>query len=296
MKLAVVVLNWNAAEDTKRCLLSVKAWQLPPSVHPPTIWVVDNGSTEPGFQTLEEVHPDCRYLVSTINRGFGGGSNLGILAAMADGSEAILLLNNDATLHEEDVTSMLRTLSSDPGVGVVGPTLWDADRLLSAGGRDIARHAVTHLRPSQPPTSPVDVDHVSGTAALVHRRVFGAVGLLDEDYFFGAEMADLCLRARERGFRSVIDPGARAQHDLQRSAALRDTLHLYYVLRNRFLYVRKHHRRQRAWLCCLWSLRGVRALTVALVRGEWRRARVVGLGLIDGLSGRFGGQNERVLG
>lgn len=296
MKLGVIILNWNAAEDTKRCLLSVEAWGTSEDLPPPTIWVVDNGSIEPGLERVRDEHPEVRFLASSVNRGFAGGNNLGIIAALADGSDAILLLNNDATLHDEGVVSMMVTLSSDPGIGLVGPTLWDANRLLSVGGRDISRHAVTHIQPDTVPQGPVDVDHISGTAVVIHRRVFDQIGLLDEDYFFGGEMADLCHRARQQGFRCVTDSHARAQHDLQRSSATRETLHLYYVLRNRFLYIRKHHGRQRAWLCCLWSLRGARAFAVAVLRGEWRCARAIGLSLIDGLSGRFGGQNERVLG
>jgi GT2 family glycosyltransferase len=296
MKLAVVILNWNATEDTRRCIGAVKAWRSSADLPPPTIWVVDNGSTEPGLQPLRQDDLAVRFIASSVNRGFAGGNNLGIAAALADGSDAILLLNNDATLPGDGVTSMVTTLCSDPRIGVVGPTLWEGDRLLSAGGRDIARHVVTHIRTAALPKDPTDVDHVSGTAVLIHRRVFERVGLLDEDYFFGGEMADLCHRARELRIRSVIDPHARAQHDLQRSSTVRETLHLYYVLRNRFLYISKHHRRQRAWLYCVWCLRGAHTFVLAALRGRWRRARAVGLGLIDGLSGRFGGQNERVLG
>jgi GT2 family glycosyltransferase len=296
MKLAVVILNWNAAEDTSRCLRSVGVWGSCEGAPPPTIWVVDNGSTGPGLEALREEHPEVRFLVSPLNRGYAGGNNLGIAAALSDGTDAILLLNNDATLEEEGIASMVATLSSDSRIGVVGPTLWEGERLLSAGGRDIARHANTHIRPGTLPSGPVDVDHVPGPAVLIHRRVLEEVGLLDEDYFFGGEVADLCHRARQRGFRCVIDPSARAQHDLQRSSALRETLHVYYVFRNRFLFIRKHHARHQHWLYCLWSVRGARAVAAAVLRGEGRRARAIGLGLIDGLSGSVGGQNERVLG
>jgi GT2 family glycosyltransferase len=118
---------------------------------------------------------------------------------------------------------------------------------------------------------------------------------LDDDYFFGGEMADLCHRARLRGFRSVTDPRARAQHDLDRSSRDRQTLHIYYVLRNRFLFVRKHYPRRRHWLYARWTARGILTALAALCRGNPRRARAVTLGVLDGIRGRFGGQNERVL-
>lgn len=296
MKVAVIIVNWNAAADTRRCVASVEAWRLSEGVPAPRIWVVDNGSIDPGLEALRREHPGARVLVSSVNRGFAGGSNMGVVAALAEGYDAILLLNNDATLHADSLASMVATLTSSPMNGVVGPALWDGDRLLSVGGRDIARHAVTHNQPCILPASPVEVDHVSGTAVLIHRRVFDQVGLLDEDFFFGGELADLCRRARQRGLRSIADPCARAQHDLRRSSVIRERLHIYYVVRNRFLYIRKHRARRRRQLYLLWSLRGMQALALAVLRGQRHRARAIALGLVDGLSGRFGGQNERVLG
>ncbi len=295
MKLSVVILNWNAAEDTEHCIRLVEAWGSKALVPRPIIWVVDNGSRKPGVERLKLDHPEVRFLVSDVNLGFAGGSNLGIEAALELGSDAILLLNNDASVDEESVASMLSTLTSDPQIGVVGATLWQGARLLTAGGRDIARHAATHVLPKNLPSGLLDVDYVPGTVALIDRRVFQEVGLLDDDYFFGGEMADLCLRARRQGFRCVTETRARASHDLDRSFQIRATLHIYYVFRNRFLYIRKHYPRQRAWLYTLWILRGAYAAVVALAKGNWRRARAVGLGLVDGLIGRFGGQNDRVL-
>ena len=295
MKLAVVILNWNAAEDTASCLRSVRAWEATGVVGEPAIWVVDNGSRPPSVEQVRSEFPDVFVLQSPLNRGFAGGSNLGIEAALGSGAEAVLLLNNDASVDAPSVAAMLATLGSDPAIGVVGPTLWHRGRCISAGGRDIARHGTTHLRLREPATTLLDVDYVPGTVALVRRQVFERVGLLDEAYFFGGEMADLCHRARLCGFRSVTDPRARARHDLDRSSETRQTLHRYYIVRNRFLFVRKHYPRRRAWLYPRWIARAALTALAALCRGNRRGARAVTLGVLDGVRGRFGGQNERVL-
>jgi hypothetical protein len=295
MRLSVVILNWNAAEDTMACLRSVQAWEATGVIGRPAIWVVDNGSCPPEIEAVREQFPRAHVLRSLTNRGFAGGNNLGIEAALGSGTDAVLLLNNDASVDASSVVAMLATLGSDPAIGVVGPTIWHQGTCVSAGGRDIARHGVTHLRPSEPPTTLLDVDYVSGTVALVKRQVFERVGLLDEDYFFAGEMADLCHRARLRGFRSVTDPRARARHDLDRSSRQRRTLHPYYIVRNRFLFVRKHYPRRRAWLYPRWIARAAVTTLAALYRGNWRGARAVTLGVLDGVRGRFGGQNERVL-
>ncbi len=295
MKLSLVILNWNAAQDTAACLRSVQAWEPTGLVGRPAIWVVDNGSRPPGIEPVRREFPDVHVVQSPTNRGFGGGSNLGIEAALDSGADAVLLLNNDASVDASSVAAMLATLGSDPAIGVVGPTVWHQGRCVSAGGRDIARHGVTHLRLREPPTAQLDVDYVPGTIALVKRQVFEQVGLLDEDYFFGGEMADLCHRARLCGFRSVTDPRARALHDLDRSSPDRQILHLYYIFRNRFLFVRKHYPRWRVWFGARWIGRAALTALAALCRGNRRRARAAVLSVVDGLRGRFGGQNERIL-
>jgi len=76
---------------------------------------------------------------------------------------------------------------------------------------------------------------------------------------------------------------------------MRETLHVYYIFRNRFLYARKHHPQHKAWHYAVWTLRGAGAAMGAVAHGNLRRARTISLSVLDGLSGRFGGQNDRVL-
>jgi len=293
VKLALVVVNWNAAADTRRAIEAVATWRSRSDV---TSWVVDNGSSEPGMDAMIDDYPDVQFIRNSDNLGFAGANNVAIEAALEAGSDAILLLNNDASIDGPNVEALLEALESDPRIGVVGPVLWHEGRLLSVGGRDIALHGGTHMRSPWPVTGLLDVDYVSGTVALVHRRTFELVGFLDEDYFFAGEMADLCLRARRAGLRTITAPQARAFHDVERSSSLRETLHPYYVFRNRFLYIAKHHAHHRARLVLWWIARSSIAAGAACASGRWRRARAIALGLIDGLRGRVGGQNDRVLG
>lgn len=294
MKLSVIVINWNEARDTERTIVTVGSWRS--HVSDLTLWIVDNASSEPGIDAMMRAYPETRFIQSAVNLGFGGANNVAIAAALDHGSDAVLMLNNDASMDGPNVKAMVAALESDPRIGVVGPILWHKEHLISVGGRDIARHGATHMRSPWPAQGLLDVDYVSGTAALVHRRTFESVGLLDEDYFFAGEMADLCFRARRAGLRCVTSCDAKAFHDLDRSSSLRETLHAYYIFRNRFLYITKHCGRCKARLFLAWMVRCSYAAAKALAQGKRRRARAIALGLVDGLKGRFGGRNERVLG
>ena len=193
-RLAIVIVNWNQAEDTIGCVRSLASLQHPS----PVVWVVDNGSAKEDRARITAACPEARLLTSRDNLGFGGANNRAIETALAEGHGAILLLNNDARIDGENLGRLRFSFESDPRLAVLGPLVWDADRperLLSAGGRDIGLFAATHVR-EQPGPGLSDVFYVPGTCALVRCAALQEIGLFDERYFFSGEMADLCTRAR----------------------------------------------------------------------------------------------------
>jgi hypothetical protein len=294
MKLTVVILNWNAAGDTIDCIEKMGGWkQLEP-----TIIVVDNASADDSVETIRRAQPNIQLICNRENLGFAGGTNQGITAALALGNAPILLLNNDAFIQEDDVIRLLWTLNENKTIGLIGPLLFDAeqqDRLLSAGGKNPIKHHSTRIL-SLTPGEPVRlVEYVSGTAVIIKAEVFRVVGHLDEDYFFSTELADLCVRARQFGYLSAIDTRARAFHQVSRSSSLRDTLYVYYIIRNRFIFIRNSPYKIKPLFYVFWTVYSL-ALTLKLyLTGQKATAQAVHLGLMDGLQRRFGGQNERVL-
>ncbi len=292
MKLAVAILNWNSADDTVSCVRNVSTWR---NLHP-HIWVVDNGSQDGSAAGIAEHCPAARLIRSETNRGFGGGNNLAIAAARREGADAILLLNNDASIREDDVATLLAVLEKRPAAGIVGPFIRqrDGDRTYySLGGRNIVGDYDTHIVSDRlPDVHPpfIAVDYVPGTAALVRSAMLDSVEPFDENYFFSGEMADLCERARVKGWEALVVPSAIADHR-DAAGALRDSLYAYYSIRNRFLFVRKHASR---WYLLLWSARCVRIVFRHLRRGQLNAARCYWLAFLDGITGRFGNQHARV--
>jgi GT2 family glycosyltransferase len=294
MSLGIIILNWNQAADTIACLRGIDTW---PLELVRIVWVVDNDSTGPDRDQIIEACPDVRLIVSDTNRGFAGGNNLAFRAALATDCTELLLLNNDATVKAKDVLHLQETLRRQPSLGIVGPVLWDRDRpnvLLSAGGKDIGRFLVTSIKESPTAGEIREVDYTPGACVLIRTEVLRTVSLFDEAYFFGGEIADLCTRARQHGYGSAIDGGAHALHSVDRSSGIRSSLHIYYVLRNRFLYVRKFHQRDRLKLFTFWTFHSLRPELQALMARDWARARAIRLAVFDGWIGRFGGQNQRV--
>lgn len=292
--LSVIILNWNAAADTIRCVHDVARWQ-----HlTPTLWVVDNGSTDDSITTITRECPDAHLLHNETNLGFAGGNNRGIIEALSQDADPLLLLNNDAHIEETDVEHLLATLHTNANIGFVGPLLFDADNkthLLAAGGLDPVLHHHGHVL-ELPPGSPVRrVDYIPGTVLLVNPKIFQRVGLLDERYFFTMEVADLCMRARSRGYYSILDTQAQAFHALDRSSVFRESLYTYYIIRNRYLFIRKLHPHRKLSLFSFWTLYNLALIVKVRLNHKPATARAVWLGLRDGLRGQFGGRNELFL-
>jgi hypothetical protein len=243
-------------------------------------------------------------ICSQINLGYGGGNNLGIARALAAGKEYILLLNADAQISETAVRALVERMEANPGISILGPVIHESRDGLShclIGGRDIARHLSTRIAQCRDLTSisgyPLHaVDYVSGTVFLARSKMFQEVGLLDEQYFFSGEIADFCKRARNRAHKAYVDLAVEARHDPGQTAPqLRDTLYAYYNLRNRFLYVRKHHASERMKYFLRWTLAGGLQLARAVARWNMPKARAILLALAHAYGRRYGDQNARFI-
>jgi GT2 family glycosyltransferase len=273
----------------------VMAWQGVES----HVVVVDNESTEQSKRALRAIlKPEC-LVSSNLNLGYGGGNNLGIKCALAAMDKYILLLNADTEIGSRDVGRLLERLNNNPDISILAPVIREGDegQNLIIGSRDIARHPLTRVlvsadRLKQVPGYPLhEVDYVTGTVFLARASVFKNIGLLDEEYFFGGEIADFCKRARLRGHRICVDLEIEAQHDTSQTPQhIRETLYRYYNLRNRFLYVRKHQRGVIRYFA-YWSLAGAAAFTRALCLGKIAKARAILIALWHAYLGRYGNQN-----
>ncbi|MBN2391086.1 MAG: glycosyltransferase family 2 protein [Anaerolineae bacterium] len=295
MSISVIILNWNAAEDTLHCIQAIDTWH----TLKPSLWIVDNASSDGSPDIIAREAPHVHLIRNATNQGFAGGNNRGIEAALRENRAPLLLLNNDASIAESAVVTLLETLDSDPGIGFVGPLLYSESappQLLSAGGRSPIHHHHSHITALPQSEAVFSVEYVPGTVLLVNPAALKVAGLLHEDYFFSTEVAELCMRAARHGYRSVINPHARATHALEaRPSQLRKTLYAYYIIRNRFLVMRDLKPQPLLGFYVAWTLYSV-ALTLKLrLTGDKQAAQAIWLGLQDGLQGRFGGQNERVL-
>lgn len=214
-EIGVVVLDWDGGTETLEALASAQANDCEP-----LLILVDNASTAPVIEEARHRFPGIRVVENPINRGYAGGANAGIGAAIEAGCAYAVVLNNDAVCEPGAIDRMLAVAAAEPKVAVVGAKILEAaapDHLLMAWGWISWRQSLVGLAGQRALDSAAwsgtrDVEWVSGCAILLNLRALSGLGFFDEEFFAYHEEVELCVRARKAGLRVVWTGAARVRH------------------------------------------------------------------------------------
>jgi GT2 family glycosyltransferase len=254
------------------------------------VWVVENESLPaqgPLEQAFHRLRPDH-------NLGYAGGVNLALHKMVAT-CDFVVLMNADVDADEATVQALWQAMQEDAHLGMIGPLLEetraDGTSVVYAGGRNPVWHPLTRkTRPPDAPsgTHPIEVDYTPGTVCLIRTDLLHQIGFLHEPFFFSGELADLGWRARQAGYSCRIHSGVRVRHRTAEAGEARNTLYLYYSLRNRFLLARRCYPMSwpLAWL--FWTAVGSLMVVKHVARGAWRPARATARALCDGWRKEYG--------
>ncbi|MFZ5443817.1 MAG: glycosyltransferase family 2 protein [Myxococcota bacterium] len=209
-RVAVVVLNYAGADDTIRCVESLRAQR----VRPEWVVVVDNASPDDSAARLSGLGPDVTFLQSGANLGFAGGNNVGVRWALEQGADAVWLLNNDAIAEQGALEALLRTWRAHPRAGAIGTLIFKMDRPgeLQCWGGGWINLWTGRAREFDFEVPDAQLDYVSGCSLFLPRAALEAAGLLDEGFFMYFEDAELSLRYRARGFELSVARDAVVHH------------------------------------------------------------------------------------
>ena len=135
MKLAVIVVNFNDIDDTKKYVNEIVKYKAIDK-----IVVVDNNSTKPenSFELLKELeNSKVEVIQSEKNGGYAYGNNFGInyLENKSEFYDYYAISNPDIEISEEAIKKCLKALEEDKKAGVVAP------RMLNGKGKPVRRSA-----------------------------------------------------------------------------------------------------------------------------------------------------------
>lgn len=204
----VVITDFNGWQQTRICLekLAASSYQNFQTI------VVDHGTSGETAEGIAEF-PNSIHLVGDPELWWTGSTNLGVRAALEQGADFVMLLNNDCYVGESTLAKLVQHLDGITA-GIVAPVQRDA----SSGEAMVVRAStcftlgfptmiLPHMRKLPDsggrllPTKLI----VGGRGAMFPSQVFDRVGLFDEESLphYGADH-DFYLRCRACGVQLFV--------------------------------------------------------------------------------------------
>jgi GT2 family glycosyltransferase len=240
------------------------------------VLVLDNGSRD-GSAEAARAHPAVDEVIA-LDRRRGKAENDSELLSHVRGRYA-LLLNEDSELQAGATLALHGALEAHPEAACAGAQLLRPDGTPQACAWRFPSPAVAlagalmlhrWLTVQSGGSETRKVDWCQSSALLVRREAAAEVNYLDPAFFVYSDEVDFARRLRDRGWRSLYVPSARAIHHEQLATDAVPERRIVEMSRNRDLYMRKHHSRGAAravrWLTA-WSY-ALRALVAAILPGH----------------------------
>ncbi|PZO03509.1 MAG: hypothetical protein DCF30_02745 [Hyphomicrobiales bacterium] len=226
---------------------SLLARMLPTLRWPSTsIVVLDQGSTDDTAAICSEHGVECVQLHRPHT--YTEACNIGIRLARERNADYVCLSNNDIVFMTDVLQQLLTAMDEDPHLGITAPSqviidetlddqplsyrvCWDLERVdffHDTHGPDLAAQRL-------------DSDFCELTCALVRVSAIEKTGLLDDEFGFYHEDADLGIRLQKAGYSCAYIPHAQIEHFSSSTFNLEKTTRkASYIAKNRLYFASKH--------------------------------------------------------
>lgn len=228
--ISIIIPNKDHLDDLAPCVDAIRRKTRYP--HWEIVIVENNSADAATFEYYAGLEADPRIRVVRYEGAFNYSAvnNLGTRHAKG---EYLVLLNNDTEVITPEWLNEMLMFAQRPDVGAVGAKLYYPDDtvqhagvILGVGG--VAGQMFRHLpreNPGYMNRAAIAQDFTVVTAAcmMIPRRVWDAVGGLDEGYAVAFNDVDLCMRIRKAGYLIAWTPWASLYHYEYKSRGAEDT-------------------------------------------------------------------------
>ncbi len=249
---AIIVLNWNGAEDTIRCLESLQKAE-----GDFVIIVADNGSTDGSVEKISQwCNDNCltgdkiHVLKMEENLGFARGNNKALAFAKTLNPDSYLLLNNDTAVLPDFLIKLTDFSKNNPEYRVLTPKICyfdDKNRIWNCGGKMMTMgrryYYAKALESDIKEKERIDITFVTGCALFFYPELLDNDGrIFTERFFFGEEDFDFSLRMKELKVPMACVLDSKIYHKVSATAHNMSNvgkLHIHYL--NRTINIRQHY-------------------------------------------------------
>jgi GT2 family glycosyltransferase len=239
-KVDLIILHYGDIAVTKQCIKTVES----KAKGYRDIILINN---DPDIDLAKDIKPQTKRKIINAqkNLGFAAGVNLGIKTALRNNADGVCLLNNDVTIKNDFLTPLINFLWEQDDAGICGSLIEfsvDNKTMFDHGAHVNKKTGIgKHINSvSKLSTNPIEVDYISGCCMLIKTEVIDAVGYFDERFFMYYEDLDLCLRAKEKGFKTYVIPTAIIHHELSKSIGRKSARLIYQLVKSNIRFIKKH--------------------------------------------------------
>lgn len=226
MQTGIIILNYNSNEELIFCVNSIKE-HTKDDYH---IYIVDNNSKEENkieLQSRYGKNADIELIFLNENLGYSGGNNQGVIKALSDGVEYILIVNPDVEFRNDVVGQLKKKICSS--CPYVGPKIIDLD------GNDGQRlrknftfkHVLFNKKPLYYLRNVFNADSlikhtinealvfkgsISGCCFMISADVMRNIGMFDDNVFLYCEEHIIGKKLEERNLNTKYVPEAVVLH------------------------------------------------------------------------------------
>jgi len=249
-ELSIVIVNWNAGEYLSRCLHSIYAQGIDVEVV-----LVDNASMDGSAEKAKEEFPQIKLVKLKENLGYSKGCNIGAQEAKG---EFLFLLNPDVILLPGCLPRLLKFAEENPEAGAVAPKLLNPEgslqpsirgfpyplsllllpfSFLFPSNRTISRYRMTYFNYEEI----AEVEQPMSSCLLVRRSAYEELGGMDERFPLYFNDVDFLYRMKQKGWKILFYPEAKAVHFLGGSTYLLPNIRrLWLSYKGLINFYRKH--------------------------------------------------------
>ncbi len=253
---AIIILNWNGADDTIMCLDSL-------SRADGSFFVVitDNGSTDDSVNRLKEYiassSMDVTLLEMNANLGFAKANNVGVSYASKRNPDSYLLLNNDTEVTPDFLVKLVEFQSANPKYRVLTPRInyyYNKNLIWNCGGKlffGFRRYFFAGCHESKAKEKPFySISFVTGCALFFMPDVLETDGtVFTERFFFGEEDFDFSIRMKRGKKRMACVTDSLIYHKVGAANAKNNIPgKIYLHLLNRYIDIRLQYGKVAVWM------------------------------------------------
>ncbi len=219
-KTAVVILNFNGKKFLEK-FVPVLVKNTPSA----TLIIADNGSKDDSTEWVKNNHPSITILSLKKNYGFAEGYNRAL--NMIKGQfKYYVLLNSDVEVTPEWLTPLHAVMEKNHDLAACQPKILSFHKknvfeYAGASGGYIDKYGYPFCRGRIFETLETDTGQydnateifwASGACLFVNAKIFHNLDGFDSNFFAHMEEIDFCWRARNKGYKIMVEPKATVYH------------------------------------------------------------------------------------